>query len=155
MDRRRVKDLSWKVWSENNAIDPLEMSRPVETGVSFCLLRLHDIFGAKRRKAPPPPEFAKVVPVQTADVPKVKAWVFRWNWTRRCIVVDYSSMNMLKVQVKDCLKQNWNLTVFFVAVAQSCYSLTFWWYNMIMFAFCQLCSIARRHISYHRYSIIV
>lgn len=43
-------------------------------GVSSRLLRLHDIFGAKRQKAPPPPEFAKVVPVQTADVPKVKAW---------------------------------------------------------------------------------
>lgn len=99
------------MWSENNAIDPLQMSRPVETGVLFCLLRLHDIFGAKRRKAPPPPEFAKVVPVQTADVPKVKAWIFRWNWTldglsfQSPIVVDYEyDMNMLKVQVKGLLE---------------------------------------------------
>ena len=73
MDRRKIYLEKCEV--KTIAIDPLQMSRPVETGVSFCLLRLHDIFGAKRRKAPPPPEFAKVVPVQTADVPKVKAWV--------------------------------------------------------------------------------
>ncbi|CAK9091586.1 unnamed protein product [Durusdinium trenchii] len=33
--------------------------------------RLHDIFGAKRRRAPPP-EFAQVVPVEDVPVPKVK-----------------------------------------------------------------------------------
>lgn len=36
-------------------------------------LRLHDIFGAKRRRAPPPPEFAKVVSIPAVEVPKVKA----------------------------------------------------------------------------------
>ena len=80
VDRRKIYLEKCEV-KTLDPIDPLQIYRPVETGVSFCLLRLHDIFGAKRRKAPPPPEFAKVVPVQTADVPKVKAWVFRWNWT--------------------------------------------------------------------------
>jgi hypothetical protein len=36
-------------------------------------LRLHDIFGAKRRRASPPPEFAKVVSIPAVEVPKVKA----------------------------------------------------------------------------------
>lgn len=37
--------------------------------------RLHDIFGAKRRRVPPPPEFAKVVSIPAVEVPKVKETV--------------------------------------------------------------------------------
>jgi len=75
LDRAFVEQLDRIAWERGLPLEDLTQDLQIfrlKLHDRQARRRLHDIFGAKRRKAPPPPEFAKVVPVQTADVPKVK-----------------------------------------------------------------------------------
>eukprot|EP00434_Breviolum_minutum_P033707 symbB.v1.2.029826.t1/scaffold3267.1/size78208/4 len=87
LDRAFVEQLDRIAWERGLPLEDLTQDLQIfrlKLHDRQARRRLHDIFGAKRRKAPPPPEFAKVVPVQTADVPKVKEQQQPWRIPPLC-----------------------------------------------------------------------